>query len=160
MSREGWQWSREIKALRQERGWTQKARAARLGVTKKIVADWEQGRQEPSLRRYIQLAKIAGGAQALWFLEWIGLDRELLAELVDCPKEAGSTARSLHNEGEERWMTERREDDRVTVGFKELTLINSLTLTALVELLEEKGILTHQDVLERMRAIRDRRKPS
>ena len=51
-------------------------------------------------------------------------------------------------------------DNRVTVGAEELTLSNSLQITALVELLEEKGILTQQDVLERMKAIRDRKGPS
>jgi len=53
-----------------------------------------------------------------------------------------------------------REDEQVTVGVEQLTLTNSLTLTALIELLEEKGILTQQVVLERMRQIRDRKKVS
>ena len=52
------------------------------------------------------------------------------------------------------------EKDRVTVGVGEITLSNSLQLTALVELLEEKGILTQQDLIERMEAIRDRKAPS
>lgn len=51
-------------------------------------------------------------------------------------------------------------EKRVTVGLEELALTNSLSLTALVEVLEEKGILTHREVLDRMRAIRDRKKPS
>lgn len=49
---------------------------------------------------------------------------------------------------------------KLTVGVEELTLTNSLTLTALVELLEEKGILHQGDVLERMRQIRDRKQPN
>lgn len=58
-------------------------------------------------------------------------------------------------------MRERKAGEkRVTVGLEELALTNSLSLTALVELLEEKGILTHREVLDRMRAIRDRKKPS
>ena len=51
------------------------------GITKKTVAEWEQGRQEPSHRRYIQLAKMAEGEQALWFLERIGLDRNFLGRV-------------------------------------------------------------------------------
>ena len=51
-------------------------------------------------------------------------------------------------------------DERVTVSVEQLTLSNSLQLTALVELLEEAGILTQQKVLERMKEIRDRKKPS
>lgn len=55
---------------------------------------------------------------------------------------------------------ERSGDQEITVGTEQLTLANSLTLTALVELLEEKGILRQADVLERMRQIRDRKKAS
>ncbi len=50
--------------------------------------------------------------------------------------------------------------ERVTVRAEELTLSNTLQLTAMVELLEERGILKQSDVLERMRAVRDRKKPS
>jgi hypothetical protein len=50
-------------------------------------------------------------------------------------------------------------EKRVTVSVEELTLSNSLQLTALVELLEEKGILTQAHVIERAEAIRDRRQP-
>ncbi len=50
--------------------------------------------------------------------------------------------------------------DRVTVPVEELTLSNTLQLTAIVELLEERGIITQGDVLERMRVVRDRKKPS
>ena len=48
--------------------------------------------------------------------------------------------------------------DRVTVPVEELTLTNTLQLTAIVELLEERGIMTQHDVVERMRAVRDRKK--
>jgi hypothetical protein len=48
--------------------------------------------------------------------------------------------------------------ERVTVRVEELTLPNTLQLTATVELLEERGIMTQSDVLERMRVVRDRKK--
>ena len=48
-------------------------------------------------------------------------------------------------------------DKRVTVRVEELALSNSPTRTALVELLEEKGILKRDEVWERVRKIRDRR---
>jgi uncharacterized small protein (DUF1192 family) len=48
--------------------------------------------------------------------------------------------------------------DRVTVRAEELTLSNSLQLTAIVELLEERGVMTQHDVVERMKAVRDRKK--
>ena len=51
-------------------------------------------------------------------------------------------------------------EKRITVGVEELTLSNSLQLTALVELLEERGILKQSDVIERMKRIRARKKPS
>jgi hypothetical protein len=49
-------------------------------------------------------------------------------------------------------------DRRVTVSVEELTLSNSLRLTALVELLEERRILTQAQVLERVKAIRGRKR--
>ncbi|MCI0721538.1 MAG: hypothetical protein L0338_21585 [Acidobacteria bacterium] len=49
---------------------------------------------------------------------------------------------------------------RVTMSVEELTLSNSLQLTALVELLEEKGVVTQSDVITRMKAIRDRNQPT
>ncbi len=48
--------------------------------------------------------------------------------------------------------------ERGTVRVEELTLTNTLQLTAIVELLEERGIMTQHDVLERMKAVRDRKK--
>ena len=69
-------------------GLTQTGLASKLGITKKTVAEWEQGRQEPSNRRYIQLAKIAEGEQALWFLERIGLDRKFLGRVCRFIEEA------------------------------------------------------------------------
>jgi uncharacterized small protein (DUF1192 family) len=36
----------------------------------------------------------------------------------------------------------------------------SLQLTAIVELLEERGVMAQGDVIERMKAIRDRKKAS
>ncbi len=71
-------WSQQIKAFRRNAGLTQTGLASKLGITKKCVAEWEQGRQEPSARRYVELAKMAMGEQALWFLERIGLDRKFL----------------------------------------------------------------------------------
>ncbi len=50
--------------------------------------------------------------------------------------------------------------DRVTVRVEELTLTNTLQLTAIVELLEKRGIMTQHDVVERMKAVRNRKKPS
>lgn len=55
---------------------------------------------------------------------------------------------------------EKHSDGRITVSLEELALSNSLTVTAVVELLEEKGVLTRDEVLSRMRLIRDRKKPS
>ena len=47
---------------------------------------------------------------------------------------------------------------RVTVRVEELALTNTLQLTAILELLEERGIMTQSDVLERMRVVRDRKR--
>ena len=74
-------WSQQIKAFRRSAGLTQTGLASKLGITKKTVAEWEQGRQEPSARRYVQLAKMAEGEQALWFLDRIGLGRKFLGRV-------------------------------------------------------------------------------
>ena len=50
--------------------------------------------------------------------------------------------------------------ERVTVPVEGLTLTNTLQLTAIVELLEERGIMTQRDVLKRMKEVRDRKKAS
>lgn len=55
---------------------------------------------------------------------------------------------------------EKKSSGRVTVGVEELTLSNSLQITAIVELLEERGILKQSEVIERKKAIRDRKRPS
>ncbi|HLY62870.1 MAG TPA: hypothetical protein VKV95_19160 [Terriglobia bacterium] len=52
-------------------------------------------------------------------------------------------------------MADRKE--RVTVGVQELALANSLTLTALMEILEEKGLIRQAEVLQRVKLIRDRK---
>ena len=82
-------WSQQIKAFRRTADLSQTGLASKLGITKKTVAEWEQGRQEPSARRYVQLAKMAEGEQALWFLEQIGLDRKFLGRLCRLIEEAG-----------------------------------------------------------------------
>ena len=46
------------------------------------------------------------------------------------------------------------ESNRPTVSFEEVALSNMLTLNALVELLDERGILTRQDVLDRVKKLR------
>ncbi len=74
-------WSQQIKAFRRSAGLSQTGLSSKLGITKKTVAEWEQGRQEPSARRYVQLAKMAEGEQSLWFLERVGLDRKFLGRV-------------------------------------------------------------------------------
>ena len=58
-------WSQQIKAFRRSAGLSQTGLASELGITKKTVAEWEQGRQEPSARRYVQLAKMAEGEEEI-----------------------------------------------------------------------------------------------
>ena len=74
-------WCQQLKAFRRSTGLSQTGLASKLGITKKTVAEWEQGRQEPSARRYVQLAKMAEEEQALWFLERVGLDRKFLGRV-------------------------------------------------------------------------------
>ncbi len=51
-------------------------------------------------------------------------------------------------------------ESRVTVGVEELALSNSISIVALLELLEEKGFMTQEEVLERVKLIRDRKELS
>ena len=74
-------WSQQIKAFRRSPGLSQTGLASKLGITKKTVGEWEQGRQQPSPRRYVQLAKMAEGEQALWFRERVGLDGKFLGRV-------------------------------------------------------------------------------
>jgi hypothetical protein len=55
-----------------------------------------------------------------------------------------------------------KQEKRVTVSPGELAFSNMMTLNALVELLDEKGVLKKQEVLERIKEIQGRtgRKPS
>jgi hypothetical protein len=50
------------------------------------------------------------------------------------------------------------DNEKKTVRVEELALSNPLTLTALVELLEEQGIVSKEQILERAKVIRDRGK--
>ncbi len=83
-------WSQQIKAFRRTVGLSQPGLSSKLGITKKTVAEWEQGRQEPSARRYVQLAKMAEGEQALWFLEHVGVDRKFLGRVCEFISHEGS----------------------------------------------------------------------
>ena len=49
-----------IRALRTEKGMTQKEIADRLFVTAQAVSRWENGEVEPSLNTIMELAKIFG----------------------------------------------------------------------------------------------------
>jgi hypothetical protein len=46
-------------------------------------------------------------------------------------------------------------NERVTVSLEELALSDSVTLVALVELLEEKGVLSKHEVLERVKRLQN-----
>ena len=53
------------------------------------------------------------------------------------------------------------QDKRVTVSVEELAYSNMMTLNALVELLEEKGIVSKREVLDRIKQLQEQtRKPN
>jgi transcriptional regulator with XRE-family HTH domain len=49
-----------IRALRQERGWTQLEFANRLGVTPATVFNWERGKYEPKASQLRAMARAFG----------------------------------------------------------------------------------------------------
>ena len=51
-------------------------------------------------------------------------------------------------------------EKRLTLGVDELAMTNSNILAALVELLEEKGVVRRDEVLARVAEMRGRKKPS
>lgn len=62
--------ARKIKDLRAELHLSQEQLARRLELTKKTVAEWEQGRQVPSPERALQLARLVpGGPLRRWFTQ-------------------------------------------------------------------------------------------
>jgi hypothetical protein len=59
----------------------------------------------------------------------------------------------LHATTTDRRANVASEGNRQTVSFEELAYSNMLTLNALVELLAEKGLLSKQEVLERVKQL-------
>ena len=90
--------SRKIKDLRRHLDLSQEKLARRLNITKKTVAEWEQGRQPPSPERALQMARLVGpGRLRRWFiqlaLERIGADPPLVLDaLLDLPNTRRGTA--------------------------------------------------------------------
>lgn len=65
----GANWCPKIKELRNNLGVSQEELARQLQVTKKTVAEWEQGRQPPSPERSLQMARLAApGELRRWFI--------------------------------------------------------------------------------------------
>ena len=77
----------KVKDLRRDLSLSQEQLGRRLGVTKKTVAEWEQGRQPPSPERAVQLARLAAPRELRrWFirfgLERIGADPALVLDAL------------------------------------------------------------------------------
>ena len=71
-------YSRRIKQLRAALRLTQHELAERLHVRPQVVASWEQGRKEPSATSYQQLARLAPPKEAWFFLEQMGVTKDLV----------------------------------------------------------------------------------
>jgi transcriptional regulator with XRE-family HTH domain len=63
-----------IRALRQERGWTQLEFANRLGVTPATVFNWERGKYEPKASQLRAMARAFG--VSMDDIDFEGGDRE------------------------------------------------------------------------------------
>ncbi len=87
-------WCPRIKELRRLLGFSQAELATRLGVSKKLVADWEQGAREPAPRRYAELAQLAPPESGLgdWFY------RRLLARVGADPNRLAASHGEPHEE--------------------------------------------------------------
>jgi SOS-response transcriptional repressor LexA len=71
-------YAHRVRRLRLELGLTQHTLAERLHVRPQVVASWEQGRREPSAESYQQLARVAPPQEAWFFLEKLGITKELI----------------------------------------------------------------------------------
>lgn len=78
----------KIKALREERGWTQAELANRMGVTRNGVNSWKQGLSVPSPASIVELAKTFSvstdyllGVEALASINVSGLNEKDVAVL-------------------------------------------------------------------------------
>ena len=90
----------KIKELRRFSGLTQRTLAEKLGVLSYAVSSWEQGRWEPSGEHYAQLARMAPPELALFFLNKIGIDTEMLRALQ---RELKAPASELRIKTAEKW---------------------------------------------------------
>ena len=84
-------YSKRIKQLRTELRLTQHVFAGRLHVQPQVVASWEQGRREPSAESYRELAKLSPPADAWFFLEKIGVTKDLVRAKWSARAELPST---------------------------------------------------------------------
>jgi transcriptional regulator with XRE-family HTH domain len=88
-------YSRRIRKLRAALGLTQHSFADRLRVRPQVVASWEQGRREPAASSYQQLARLAPPDDAWFFLEKIGVTKELVrAKWKEPPQRPAAKQRS------------------------------------------------------------------
>lgn len=76
-----------IKKLRDSLRLSQAQFAERVGVSPRLVPDWEQGRKEPGRGSYIEIGKVAGSPECWFFFGRAGLCKadiyRLLAEAQD-----------------------------------------------------------------------------
>jgi len=64
-----------IKKLRDSLHLSQAQLAERIGVSPRLVPDWEQGRKEPGMGSYIEIGKVAGPPECWFFFERAGLSK-------------------------------------------------------------------------------------
>lgn len=95
------EYARRIKKLRAALQLTQHALAERLQVRPQVVASWEQGRKEPSASSYRRLADLAPPKDAWFFLEQIGVTKQLVR--AKWPEQA--SRRSSKDSSSPPWAT-------------------------------------------------------
>ncbi len=76
------EWSRQIIELRKRLGLSQAELGARLEYSAMAVSRWERGVQEPPPRGYIDLGRLAGNPDCIYFWERAGLRSEDLMSVM------------------------------------------------------------------------------
>jgi transcriptional regulator with XRE-family HTH domain len=102
----------QIKALREKLGMNQTAFAFALGTRPSTVSKWESDHNRPSPDVFVRLAKIADGAEKLFFLEEAGLPpsyfygEKMLPEIKEASTRVVSRALGAVAEKEILWDRE------------------------------------------------------
>lgn len=167
---------KRLRELREAKGYSQGSIEKRTGLLRYYISRVECGHSLPSLgtlekwAKALDLGLYSSFAKAKGNL-WPPRSRSHHAATQEKGRSSSSSQRCRKGTSScfsvwyarlsEGGRSMSNQDKRVTVGVEELALSNAITLNALVELLEEKGVVSKQEVLGRIKRLQEQaRKPN